>query len=227
MPTNPRDELKKAPEAKPSLQTRVLREVRGYAEAIAIALIITTFVVTTVGVAGASMAPNLDGGSGTIMNALLSGDRLFVPKYETWLRRAGILGGYRRGEIIIFRELADSPCRRGRRAFLVKRVIGTPGDTVARDGGRVFVNGAELDQSFITDAGGSLGSSTLAEVTVPEGHYFVMGDNRPNSCDSRRYGFVPSGSVAGKATSVIWPPLRGGALNWRGLKPPAGFRALP
>ena len=208
-------------------QARFWREVRGYAEAIVIALLITTFLFTTVGVAGASMFPNLDGGSGQIVDSLLRGDRLFVPKYETWLRRAGVLGDYRRGDIIIFRELEDSPCRVGRRDFLVKRVIGRPGDRIALESGDVFVNGAQLDQSFLTDKGGGLSGSSLPELIVPEAHYFVMGDNRPNSCDSRVYGFVPSINIAGKATAVIWHPMRGGELNWRALRPPEAFETLP
>ena len=208
-------------------QSRFWREVRGYAEAFLIALLVTTFLFTTVGVAGASMYPTLNGGTGEIVNALLTGDRLFVPKYETWLHRAGILGNYGRGDIVIFREVEDSPCRRGRRDFLVKRLIGLPGDTVRLDNGQVFINGALLDESFLTDKGGSLSSSTMHEVTVPPGHYFVLGDNRPNSCDSRVYGFVPAGNIAGHASAVIWPPRRGGHLNWRGLAPPAAFASIP
>lgn len=100
------------------MQQRIWREVKGYAEAIIIALIVTTFLFTTVGVAGSSMYPSLEGGSGrSLLESFLQGDRLFVPKYETWLRRVGVLGDYRRGDVVIFRENADSPCRQGRRAF--------------------------------------------------------------------------------------------------------------
>ncbi|MGL4611424.1 MAG: S26 family signal peptidase, partial [Trueperaceae bacterium] len=115
-------------EKKLSFEQRLWREVRGYAEAIIIALVVTTFLFTTVGVAGSSMYPSLEGGSGrSLLESFIRGDRLFVPKYETWLKRMRVLGTYQRGEVIIFRENADSPCRQGRRAFLVKRLIGLPG----------------------------------------------------------------------------------------------------
>lgn len=212
-----------------TLSGRIWREVRGYAEAIILALFITTFLFTTVGVAGSSMSPNLDGGSGRIIDALLRSDRLFVPKYETWLRRARILGPYQRGDIIILREPADSPYVGSRRDFLVKRVIGVPGDTVTVDiDGVVTVNGSQLEQGFITENGGAIGPNrNPVDLLVPEGEYFVMGDNRTNSVDSRIYGTIPFMSIAGKATAIIWPPLRNGNLNWRGLKVPEAFSVIP
>jgi signal peptidase I len=210
---------------------RFWREVKGYAEAIIIALIITTFFFTTVGVAGPSMDPTLEGGSGkSLLESFLYGDRLFVPKYETWLKRLGI-GAYKRGDIIIFRELESKPCRpgaAGKREFLVKRLIGLPGDTVRVNvNGSVWINGIEIDQSFITDVEQSqLIPTQSAETTVPEGQFFVMGDNRPGSCDSRLYGTIPFISVAGRASAVIWPPLRNGHLNWQMLQPPSAFEGI-
>lgn len=212
-----------------TFQEKAIKEIRGYAEAIVIALIITTFIFTTVGVAGSSMDPTFYGGSsGKIIDSLLTGDRLFVPKYETWLRRAKLLDGYKRGSVIIFREKADSPCRRGRRAFLVKRLIGLPGDEVLVENGKVFINGTELDQGFITDKGGRLGGrDTAGTIKVPEGEYFVLGDNRAHSCDSRFFGTIPFMSIAGRASAVIWPPIRKGASNWRAVKIPDSFKDIP
>ena len=201
-------------------------EVKSYAEAIIIALIVTTFFFTTVGVAGSSMDPTLEGGSGNMLESFLIGDRLFVPKYETWLKRVGI-GDYQRGDIIIFRELKGKPCHPnapGGRVFVVKRLIGLPGDQVqVFEDGRVWINQEELDQTFITEPQGQIMPTSTADMTVPENQFFVLGDNRPGSCDSRMYGTIPFMSVAGKASAVIWPPLRNKHLNWRLLQPPSAF----
>jgi signal peptidase I len=205
---------------------RLWREVKGYTEAILIALIVTTFFFTTVGVAGSSMDPTLEGGSGSRLESFLFGDRLFVPKYETWLKRLGV-GDYQRGDIIIFRELEGKPCHPnepGGRVFVVKRLIGLPGDHVqVFENGSVWINEEELDQAFIIGQQGRTTPTSTADVTVPENQFFVMGDNRPESCDSRMYGTIPFMSVAGRASTVIWPPLRDGHLNWQTLQPPLAF----
>ena len=144
---------------------RFWAEVRGYAEALAVAFFIVTFIFTTVGVVGSSMRPNLDGGSGRLPQALFTGDRVFIPKYDTWLRRAGVLGTYDRGDIVVVREPANSPNSQntGRRSFFIKRVMGVPGDRLYIQDGQVYVNGAALNQSFITGTG----EITPAPVTFP------------------------------------------------------------
>lgn len=292
---------------KPSASERFWREVRGYAEALVVAFLIVTFVFNTVGVVGGSMRPNLDGGVGSsnVLQSLLTGDRVFIPKYDTWLRRAGILGPYSRGDVVVVREPANSPSaqERSRRPFFIKRVIGIPGDHVRIEAGQVYVNDVPVDQSFITASGeihpdpvdfpvvvqeggrvtgfvvgfartpagtpvpqlplagrypsaqpldnpavrlyyGSTiaalepvpedapeGEPFILDLIVPENHYFVMGDNRDSSQggseDSRYFGPVPAISIAGKATAVIWPPMRNGEWNWRALRPPAAFAAIP
>lgn len=143
----------KAPPAQPTPSQRFWREVRGYAEALLIALFVTTFLFTTVGVIGGSMTPNLRGGSGPFLEAFLTGDRVFIPKYDTWLRRAGLLGPYARGDIVVFREPENSPAMQGRRNFYVKRMMGLPGDRIKVVEGQVYINGSPVDQGFITDSG--------------------------------------------------------------------------
>ena len=136
---------------------RVWTEVRGYAEALVIAFLVVTFVFNTVGVVGSSMRPNLDGGVGSsnLLQSLLTGDRVFIPKYETWLRRAGILGPYRRGDIVVVRDPANSPpaLETGTRPFFIKRVVAIPGDHLRIEAGQVVVNGHPVDQSFIEGTG--------------------------------------------------------------------------
>jgi len=146
----------KAPEAPLTWQQKLWREVRGYAEALAIAYLVVTFLFTTVGVVGTSMEPNLDGGDGrgNLLQALLTGDRVFIPKFDTWLRRAGILGTYERGAVVVLREPANAPNALlfGKRNFFIKRVMGLPGDRLRIEAGQVYVNGVAVDQGFITDA---------------------------------------------------------------------------
>ncbi|MEX2501411.1 MAG: signal peptidase I, partial [Trueperaceae bacterium] len=140
-----------------TFQQKFWHEVRGYAEALVIAFLVVTFVFNTVGVVGSSMRPSLDGGVGSsnVLQSLLTGDRVFIPKYDTWLRRAGLLGTYRRGEVVVVREPANAPTaqERGRRPFFIKRVIAGPGDRVRIDGGEVVVNGHRIDQGYLTDSG--------------------------------------------------------------------------
>ncbi len=285
---------------------RFWAEVRGYAEALAIAFLVVTFVFNTVGVVGSSMRPTLDGGVGSssVLQSLLTGDRVFIPKYDTWLRRAGVLGPYPRGSVVVVREPANAPTaqERDRRPFFIKRVIARGGDTLRIQDGQAVVNGVPLDQGFISDSGEitpdpidfpvvsvedgevtglhvrfatTLGGTAvpqlpssllppavplsdprvqlyygttvdafaevpedapenepfLHEIVVPEGHYWLMGDNRQASAggseDSRYFGPVPGITIAGRATAVIWPPRRDGGWNWRGLPPPEAFEEIP
>lgn len=283
-----------------SAAQRLWAELKGYAEALIVAFAVVTFIFNTVGVIGSSMQPTLTGGSGNPLQAMLAGDRVFIPKYETWLRRAGLLGPYARGEIVVVREPVNSPSaqERHRRPFFIKRIVALPGDTVQLRAGQLIVNGHPVDQSFIsrqlaiepvdfpviTAEGGQVtglavnflrtpagtpvpqlpahgrpvtiypiddprvalyygtvlqslsplpeqpeGEPFLHSFKVPEGYYFVMGDNRTpgGSEDSRAFGPVPALSIAGRASAVIWPPQREGRWNWRRLRPPAAFSAIP
>ncbi len=293
MTSNTRDTRKNDPPK--SSSERFWHEVRGYAEALIVAYLIVTFVFTTVGVVGSSMRPNLNGGSGQLPQALFTGDRVFIPKFDTWLRRAGILGEYDRGDIVVVREPENAPSlqEQSRRSFFIKRVIARPGDRFYIQDGQTYVNGVAIDQGFIADSGeitpdpidypvitarngevtgfqglifgtydpGNGGpapvdneetqlyyGSTLAalapvpadapegqpflhELIIPEGRYFLMGDNRESSRggseDSRYFGPVTSLSIAGQATAVIWPPRREGEWNWRLLNPPEAFEEVP
>jgi len=178
---------KQGNEAKGPAGQRFWAEVRGYAEALVIAYLVITFLFNTVGVVGASMRPNLEGGDSgqPFIQALLAGDRVFIPKYDTWLRRAGILGPYSRGDIVVVREPANSPMgqTRDNRPFFIKRVIAIPGDHVRIESGQVYVNGHPVDQGFITDSG---------EITPDPVHFPVI-TQRDGELLGMNVGFVPTG----------------------------------
>jgi signal peptidase I len=93
----------------------------------------------------------------------------------------------------------------------VKRVVGMPGDRIAIRAGRVIRNGRPAREPFAVACGGGP-ACDLEEIAVPAGHYFLMGDNRGNSDDSRYWGPVPRSQIIGHAIATFWPPNRvGGA----------------
>ena len=111
-----------------------------------------------------------------------------------------IFGQPEHGEIIIF----HSPENRERE--FVKRVIGVPGDTIEIRNGQVIRNGEEIDEPYVARQS----SRSYDEIRVPPGGYYVLGDNRRGSNDSRNWGFVPEKDVVGKAWLRYWPPGRWG-----------------
>ena len=180
--------------------------VREYFESIVIAVILALFVRTWV--VQAFKIP-----TGSMENNLLIGDHLLVNKFvfgptATGLERALLpMHDIRRGEIIVF-KYPDEPER-----DFIKRVIGLPGDVIELKSKKVYVNGQALDEPyvhFLTPAavGSEVTSADVREnygpVTVPPDQYFVMGDNRDNSQDSRYWGYLPRHYVKGKALMIYW-----------------------
>ena len=108
-----------------------------------------------------------------------------------------------RGDVIVLQE-PTQPDR-----DLIKRVIGLPGDTIVVTSKGVSVNGVELNEPYVTQ---EYNSGTQTKV-VPANQYFVMGDNRPVSEDSRIFGFVPKDYIVGKAILVYWPLSQWQILN--------------
>jgi signal peptidase I len=121
--------------------------------------------------------------------ALHDGDRLVVDRF------GADFGGPQRGELIVLRYPLDPTLE------FVKRVVGMPGDRVAMQGGVLLVNGIPTrHDAVVPDA------DDFAELVVPGGHYFVLGDNRPVSCDSRSFGLLPAELVCGRVRARFWPP---------------------
>ena len=160
----------------------VKREVREWVVAFAFALIafflIRTFLFTVISVEGKSMDTTLH-----------DGERLIVTVLDMRL------SGPQHGDVVIC-HYPD------RKENFVKRVIGLPGDVVTMENGMTYVNAEPIDEPYVADP--DLGSYGPYE--VPEGEYFVMGDNRNASNDSRRVGYIDRDMFVGKVKFVMWPP---------------------
>ena len=112
----------------------------------------------------------------------------------------------RRGEIIVFEvpEVAKARCGAG--GVFVKRIIGLPGELLEERHGYVYIDGKKLNEPYILP--GRRDFQNYHATRIARGHYFMMGDNRASSCDSRRWGTVPRKSLIGKVSLTYWPPSR-------------------
>jgi signal peptidase I len=109
-------------------------------------------------------------------------------------------------------QVCDEPTADRADVNFVKRVVAGPGDRIAIDGGHVILNGKRQEESFARPCGGGSDCDFPREVTVPADHYFMMGDNRGASDDSRFWGPVPRDWIIGGAFATYWPPKRIGLL---------------
>lgn len=120
------------------------------------------------------------------------------------------IGVPERGDVVVFAAPPD-----GSKEF-IKRIIGLPGDSVALKDGRVFVGGKLLVESYLPEGTYTQGGGFLKEgeqVVVPEGEYFVLGDNRSHSYDSRAWGTISKSKITGRAWVVYWPISKSGTIN--------------
>ncbi len=165
--------------------------------AVLVSFVMRSYVLQTFFIPSASMEPTLQ-----------IGDRIVVSKLSTEF------GTIHRGDIVVFKAPPSEHCGEVV-ADLVKRVIGLPGDHLTSNGNRVLYEPAgshtfsvlKEDWTHVEPLGGAIGN-----VVVPANSYFMMGDNRPNSCDSRMWGSVPKSYLIGKVFLRIWPMTRVGLL---------------
>jgi signal peptidase I len=179
--------------------------VREFLEAILLALLVFLVIQTSIQnfrVEGSSMRPTLEGGQYLLVNKLvyfrIDQGRLsrIIPFWKVAESTENFaVHPPQRGEVIVFAFPRD-PTR-----DFVKRVIGVPGDRVEIREGTVFVNGEALDEPYITDHD----SSDMREMTLQDKQYFVLGDNRRGSNDSRNWGPVPEENILGKVWIIYWP----------------------
>lgn len=169
--------------------------------AIAVALLAQAFVVKPYRIPSPSMVPTLD-----------PGDRVLVARFLYHFTTPA------RGDIVVFKYPLDT------HIVFIKRVIGRPGDTLSLRDGHVYVNGVRQNEPYVAKVDGkpsptnpapSIANSTLSEpwslnqpYTVPADTYFMMGDNRLDSDDSRVWGPVPARDLIGRAFLIYWPVTR-------------------
>jgi signal peptidase I len=163
--------------------------------------------VQPVKVEGTSMLPRLHDGERIFVNKLIYYDEYrWAPKIE-------------RGDIVVF-WFPDDPSK-----SYIKRVVGLPGDTVEVREGNVVINGSVLEENYL-DPRANLATRSQAPVYVKPNYYFVMGDNRDNSSDSRTWGLVPKKYIYGKALLRYWPPSAASVIHHEDLAPapaPPGY----
>lgn len=173
--------------------------------AIVLALVIQAFLVKPYRIPSPSM-----------VDTLLIKDRVLVNRVVYHLRDV------ERGDIVVFRYPLD------REYVFIKRVVGLPGDTLQARDGKLYVNGVAQDEPYVhktggvtdpTNPAGPIAGTTMshawsldAEYVVPEGSYFMMGDNRTDSDDSRVWGPVPEDDLIGSAFFIYWPVKRIGPI---------------
>jgi len=167
--------------------------------AVLVALLLRTFVVATYSIPSGSMEPTLQ-----------IGDRIVVDKLSYHLHGIG------RGDIVVFSTPPTENCAGPPVSDLVKRVIALPGEIIALEDGRVLINGRLYPEPFLppnlrndTYPGPSTAPYALHHAyRVPAGKVYVMGDNRPDSCDSRYWGPIRQSTIVGKVDLRIWPLSR-------------------
>ena len=178
--------------------------------ALALAIILKTFVVQAFFIPSGSMEPTLEPGDRVLVQKVVYGpDRGDVIVFSDPQGRPGpdrgIVGGF-------FHWLSSTlGIERPEHEDFIKRVIGLPGETVELRDGRLFVDGVRIREPYLK---GAVDTRDYGPVKVTEGALFVLGDNRLNSNDSRfGLGSVPVDKVVGRAFAIVWPPSRVGWIH--------------
>lgn len=163
---------------------------RDLAFSVLIAVVSIVFIYQPVKVEGTSMMPGLT-----------DQERIFINKFTY---RFG-LGSIARGDTVVFQWPLD------RQKSYIKRVIGLPGDRVRIQRGQVFVNDTPLMENYVPEE--YRDDSSMREKLVPSDEFFVLGDHRNSSSDSRVWGTVPRSDIYGKAVFIYWPLNKVGRLR--------------
>ncbi len=178
----------------PGRLRNALSWLRDLAFSVLIAVVLIVFIYQPVKVEGTSMQPTLS-----------DKERIFINKFTYQFG----LGGIERGDTVVFRYPDDIS------KSYIKRIIGIPGDRIRIDSGQVFVNDQALVEDYVEEDFRDQISwpSNHRDCVVPPREYFVLGDHRSSSSDSRSWGFVPRENIYGKAVFAYWPLQKLGRLR--------------
>ena len=186
------------------------------ATALGLALLIQAFLVKPYRIPSESMEPTLDVGQRVLVNRI--GNRFSAPKVgeimvfhppEGW-KLATKCGNPRQGEG--HAAACGRPSPQQSSDNFIKRVVALPGDRISIRNGHVIRNGRPEPDAYIRPCQAGAECDFPQSITIPPGHYFMMGDNRGSSDDSRFWGPVPKGWIVGGAFATYWPPARVGLL---------------
>jgi signal peptidase I len=155
--------------------------------AVIVAVVVRAFVFQTFYIPSGSMEPTLN-----------IGDRIVVNKLSYTFHSPN------RGDIVVFTTPPNEHCAGPPVPDLVKRIIGMPGESISAANGKVDINGKPLNETWLPKIPSSY-TSTFGPVRIPKGDYFMMGDNRVDSCDSRMWGPVSGSTFVGHVILRIWP----------------------
>ncbi len=170
--------------------------------AILLALFIRTFIVQAFKIPSGSMIPTLLVGDHILVNKFIYGPRIPYTPYRLFHFKRP-----QRGDVVVFLE----PTTRNK--DFIKRVIGLPGETIQVINRKVYINGVPLDEqryAYFSSTSYNRELDNFGPLTIPDDSYFMMGDNRENSSDSRVWGPVPFHLIKGKAFLIYW--------SWDGAK---------
>jgi signal peptidase I len=169
--------------------------------AVAIVLAIKAWVVNPYRIPSSSMEPTLHCAGGAVGCTARFSDRVLANRFIYHFVDPD------RGDIVVFNtpEAAKKNCGAG--GTFVKRIVGLPGETLEVRRGTVYIDGVRLNEPYVENDRRDVGSSE-PPYRIPDDQYFVMGDNRTQSCDSTVWGALPRSKLIGKVFAVYWPPRR-------------------
>jgi signal peptidase I len=184
LPENPEEEPgDEAPRKRDSGFRNIVEWVLIIGGAFLVAFVVKTFLIQAFFIPSGSMLPTLH-----------EDDRVLVNKLSYDLHDVN------RGDLVVFeRPEGDAP---GQIRDLIKRVVGLPGERIEQRDGRVYIDGQLLEEPYLED---DTETTNLPSQTVPDGHVFVMGDNRDDSMDSRVFAAIDEDLIVGRAFVRVWP----------------------